>query len=103
MSLFKPIQFDEEHKQKFEEFRGDYEKIAKTLEKVLPQCRERQRAFERLIESFQWMGRAVRTSQIRCHEKKKKENAVETKQSNPVEAPAIIPPKTPKRVLILKK
>ncbi len=104
MELFKAIQFDDDHKKMFEEFRGDYEKIARLLEKTLPKCRERERSFERLIESFQWVGRAIRTSQIRCHAQKKKEKAVEpAKESSPVEPVAEVAPKAPKRVLILKK
>ena len=103
MSLFDAVKFDDEHKKKFDEFRSDYEKIAKNFEKILPSCRERERAFERLIESFSWLGRAVRTSQLRCNAQAKKEKTNEFNPITPTPKEPEPKPTTPKRVLILKK
>lgn len=101
MGTFLPIKYDEDHKKKWDEFTNDYEALAKKIETLLPQVRERKRAFERLTESFCWVGRTLRTSQIKGYAKAEKEHQrIQESCELPKEE---IPATSTKRILILKK
>jgi hypothetical protein len=111
MGVFFPIKFDEEHKKKWDEFTNDYEKLAKKIEELLPKEKERKRAFERLAESFFWVGRTIRASQCKRFSKTPKDETT-TQQKTDASIPrkdtphseGISPTPSPhKRILVVKK
>ncbi len=103
MCAFFPAKFDDDHRKLMEDFREDYEKLSKKIEKLLPKSSERKQAYDRLIESFCWMGRTLRSSQFRQIEEAKKAEKNAAKELAEVSNPKPAALSTSKRVVILRK